>query len=51
IRNNSGYDILGQMSMSFFANVTVPITALSFLYDVGKLEPIFILAKNRPKKK
>ncbi|AAU24636.1 DUF1444 domain-containing protein [Bacillus licheniformis] len=51
IRNNAGYDILGQMSMSFFANGTVPITALSFLYEDGKLEPIFILAKNRPKKK
>ncbi|MFT0802047.1 DUF1444 domain-containing protein [Bacillus swezeyi] len=50
IRNNAGYDILGQMSMSFFANGTVPITALSFLYEEGKLEPIFILAKNRPKK-
>ncbi|KAA6448562.1 DUF1444 domain-containing protein [Bacillus swezeyi] len=50
IRNNTGYDILGQMSMSFFANGTVPITALSFLYEEGKLEPIFILAKNRPKK-
>ncbi|MEC1352433.1 DUF1444 domain-containing protein [Bacillus sonorensis] len=51
IRNQAGYDILGQMSMSFFANGTVPITALSFLYEEGKLEPIFILAQNRPKKK
>ncbi|MGE6628838.1 DUF1444 domain-containing protein [Bacillus sp. NPDC077027] len=50
IRNESGYDILGQMSMSFFASGTVPITALSFLYEDGKLEPIFILAKSRPKK-
>ncbi|MEI4789093.1 DUF1444 domain-containing protein [Bacillus sp. FJAT-53060] len=49
VRNESGYDILGQMSMSFFASGTVPITALSFLYDEGKLEPIFILAKSRPK--
>ncbi|MEK5098785.1 MULTISPECIES: DUF1444 domain-containing protein [Bacillus] len=51
IRNQAGYDILGQMSMSFFASGTVPITALSFLYEDGKLEPIFILAQNRPKKK
>ncbi|NPC93778.1 DUF1444 domain-containing protein [Bacillus sp. WMMC1349] len=50
IRNQAGYDILGQMSMSFFANGTVPITALSFLYEKGKLEPIFIMAKNHPKK-
>lgn len=51
IRNQAGYDILGQMSMSFFASGTVPITALSFLYEDGKLEPVFILAQNRPKKK
>ncbi|KKB75244.1 MULTISPECIES: DUF1444 domain-containing protein [Bacillus] len=51
IRNQAGYDILGQISMSFFASGTVPITALSFLYEDGKLEPIFILAQNRPKKK
>ncbi|MEC3656646.1 DUF1444 domain-containing protein [Bacillus siamensis] len=50
IRNESGYDILGQMSMSFFASGTVPITALSFLYNEGRLEPVFIMAKSRPKK-
>ncbi len=48
IKNNSGYDILGQMAMSFFANGRVPITALPFIYEEGRLEPIFILAKNRP---
>jgi uncharacterized protein YtpQ (UPF0354 family) len=47
IRNNTGYDILAQMAMSFFANGRVPITALSFLYEEGYLEPIFILGKNR----
>ena len=51
IRNQAGYDILGQMSMSFFASGTVPITALSFLYEDGKHEAVFILDKNRPKKK
>lgn len=50
IVNNTGYDVLGQMTMSFFANGRVPITALPFLYDDGKLEPIFILAKNRPER-
>jgi uncharacterized protein YtpQ (UPF0354 family) len=38
---------LAQMAMSFFANGRVPITALSFLYEDGELEPIFILGKNR----
>jgi uncharacterized protein YtpQ (UPF0354 family) len=49
IRNNTGYDILAQMTMSFFASGRVPITALSFLYEEGELEPIFILGKNTPK--
>ncbi|WP_081707514.1 DUF1444 domain-containing protein [Bacillus massiliigorillae] len=48
IRNNTGYDILAQMSMSFFTSGHVPITALSFLYNDGELEPIFILGKNKP---
>ncbi|MFD1706807.1 DUF1444 domain-containing protein [Siminovitchia sediminis] len=48
IRNKTGYDILAQMTMSFFTNGLVPITALSFIYEEGKLEPIFILGKNRP---
>jgi uncharacterized protein YtpQ (UPF0354 family) len=49
IRNNTGYDVLAQMAMSFFANGRVPITALSFLYENGALEPIFILGKNKSK--
>lgn len=47
IRNNTGYDILAQMTMSFFANGRVPVTSLSFLYENEELEPIFILGKNR----
>ncbi|MDR7000521.1 DUF1444 domain-containing protein [Neobacillus niacini] len=47
IRNDRGYDVLAQMAMSFFANGHVPITALSFLYEDGELEPIFILGKNK----
>lgn len=50
VRNSTGYDILAQMTMSFFTAGTVPITALSFLYENGKLEPIFILGKNKSKK-
>jgi uncharacterized protein YtpQ (UPF0354 family) len=49
IKNETGYDVLAQMTMSFFTNGKVPITALSFLYEDGELEPIFILAKNRKK--
>lgn len=47
IRNDTGYDVLAQMTMHFFTTGTVPITSLSFIYEDGKLEPIFILAKNR----
>jgi uncharacterized protein YtpQ (UPF0354 family) len=48
IENDQGYDILAQMTMHFFTNGRVPITALPFLYENGTLEPIFILAKNKP---
>ncbi len=48
IQNDTGYDVLAQMTMSFFATGRVPITALSFIYENGKLEPIFILGKNKP---
>ncbi len=47
IRNDRGYDVIAQMAMSFFANGRVPITALSFIYENGELEPIFILGKNK----
>ncbi|RSD27762.1 DUF1444 domain-containing protein [Mesobacillus subterraneus] len=47
VENNTGYDILAQMTMSFFASGRVPITALSFLYENGELEPIFILGKTK----
>ncbi len=50
IRNETGYDVLAQMTMHFFTVGTVPITSLSFIYEDGDLEPIFILAKNRVKK-
>ena len=47
IRNDVGYDVLAQMTMHFFTVGMVPITSLSFVYDNEKLEPIFILAKNK----
>lgn len=49
IRNETGYDVLAQMTMSFFTNGHIPVTALSFLYEEGHLEPIFIMAKGRVK--
>lgn len=49
IQNDTGYDVLAQMTMKFFAAGRVPITALSFLYEKGELEPVFILAKNKKK--
>jgi len=51
IQNDTGYDILAQMTMQFFAEGRIPITSLPFIYDGDKLEPIFILAKNKPNSK
>lgn len=47
IRDESGYDVMAHVTMQFFAEGMMPITSLSFVYNDGKLEPIFILAKNR----
>lgn len=47
IVNQRGYDVLGQMAMSFFSNGRVPITPLPFIYENGKMEPIFIMAKKK----
>ena len=49
IQNEMGYDVLAQMMMQFFAEGQIPITSLPFLYEDGKLEPIFILAQKKPK--
>lgn len=51
IKNKIGYDILAQMTMKFFAEGRIPITSLPFIYEDKKLEPVFILAKNKPTKK
>lgn len=51
IRNKTGYDVLAQMTMHFFTTGTVPVTSLSFIYEAGQLEPIFIMAKNRVTRK
>lgn len=49
IINETGYDVLGQMVFSFFTNGRTPITALPFVYDNGKFEPVFILAQKKRK--
>lgn len=50
LQNDTGYDILAQMTMKFFSEGRVPITSLPFLYEEGYLEPIFIMARTRRKK-
>lgn len=49
LRNSTGYDVLGQMALQFYTNGGMPITPLPFDLKEGKLEPIFILAKRKPK--
>ena len=49
IQNDIGYDVLAQMTMKFFAEGRIPITSLPFIYENKKLEPIFIMAKNKPR--
>lgn len=51
VQNDIGYDILGEMTMKFFAEGRIPITSLPFIYENHKLEPVFILAKNKTKNK
>lgn len=51
IRDTTGYDVLAQMTMQFFTTGRVPVTSLSFIYEDGELEPIFIMAKNRVTRK
>ncbi|MCT8137329.1 DUF1444 family protein [Anaerobacillus sp. CMMVII] len=49
IKNETGYDVLGQMVFSFFSSGRTPITALPFIYENGKFEPVFILAQKKTK--
>lgn len=46
-KNNVGYDVMAQMMMQYFAEGLTPITSLSFSYDGEKLQPVFILGKQR----
>ncbi len=47
IQNDVGYDVLAQMATGFFMKGNIPITALSFIYEEGILEPMFILGKRK----
>ena len=46
-KNNVGYDIMAQMMMQYFTEGLTPITSLSFSYDGEKLQPVFILGKQK----
>jgi uncharacterized protein YtpQ (UPF0354 family) len=50
IRNEAGFDVLGQLAFQFYANGPIPITALCFMYENQQLEPVFIMANKKPKK-
>lgn len=47
IKNGQGYDVLSQMTMHFFTVGNVPITMLPFMYEDGKLEPIFVYTNKK----
>ena len=51
IRNKTGYDVMAHLTMELFTKGLVPITSLSFGYEEGHLEPIFILGKNNKQKR
>ena len=51
IRNKTGYDVMAHLTMEFFTKGLVPITSLSFGYESGHFEPIFILGKNNKQKR
>ncbi|MBF2757711.1 MULTISPECIES: DUF1444 domain-containing protein [unclassified Staphylococcus] len=51
IRNKTGYDVMAHLTMEFFTKGLVPITSLSFGYEKGHFEPIFILGKNNKQKR
>ncbi|QKS72092.1 DUF1444 family protein [Paenalkalicoccus suaedae] len=51
IRNEVGFDVLGQMTFQFFSEGRVPLTALPLMYKDGEFEPVFILAQKKPSSK
>src|SRR5699024_12587596 len=51
VQNEAGYDVLAQMTMKFIAEGRILITSLTIVYEDEKLTTIFILTKNKAKKK
>lgn len=51
VKNDVGYDIMAQMMMQYFAEGLTPITSLSFSYKDKKLQPVFILGKQKNTKR
>lgn len=47
--NDTGYDVLAQVTFKFFGEGKTPITALPFLYENKRLQPTFILARRKRK--
>ncbi|SDB81188.1 DUF1444 domain-containing protein [Shouchella lonarensis] len=47
IKNDTGYDVLAQMTLQFFMQGRVPVTALPFMVTAGELEPVFIMARKK----
>src|SRR5699024_3661207 len=50
IVTKSRNDIQAQLAIKFFAKSRNPITSLALIYEDKNLEPVFIMAKNKPTK-
>ncbi len=51
VKNQVGYDIMAQMMMQYFTEGLTPITSLSFSYKDKRLQPVFILGKQKNSKR
>jgi uncharacterized protein YtpQ (UPF0354 family) len=51
VKNQVGYDIMAQMMMQYFTEGLTPITSLSFSYKDKRLQPVFILGKQKNPKR
>lgn len=51
VRNSVGYDVMAQMMIQYFAEGLTPITSLTFSYKEQRLQPVFILGKQKQSKK
>lgn len=51
VRNSVGYDVMAQMMIQYFAEGLTPITSLTFSFKEKRLQPVFILGKQKQQKK